>query len=361
MQTLFDDATKKRALLSSGLSMLLDNKRYIFWFWFLNLTLAEFGTAAFRRSAHALLDNSLYAARVEHGLPAAVVGEMLAHPAFGPMQSATMPAFYFSFLFFVATALFLPGVYQGYASAYRLPREDFFRACGRNLWRFIRLMIVAGIVMGIVAGLLFFINGAIGKKVAESTNELLPFELNVTGLAVIFLVMTMLRIWFDLAEADVVLNDQRAVRKSIAAAFRHTFRRRIRLLVSYVVVAIVAAIILAAGLWLWMRFVKPENVIGAFLIGQLTLFLLLIPRFWQRGMAVSYWQGNMLVPVVANQFVAATPSAVPLPTTAVPVETEPVAAPLTAGVPEITGAAPETPTGVESTSANPDSSKAEPQ
>ena len=72
------------------------------------------------------------------------------------------------------TALFLPGVFQGYASTYRLPREDFFRACGRNLWRFIRLMIIAGIVMGIVAGILFACNGAIVKKAGDSTYELLP-------------------------------------------------------------------------------------------------------------------------------------------------------------------------------------------
>ena len=51
--------------------------------------------------------------------------------------------------------------------------------------------------------------------------------------AVIFLIMTTLRIWFDLAEADIVLNDQRAVRKSIWSAFRQTFRRLGRLLASY--------------------------------------------------------------------------------------------------------------------------------
>ena len=47
-----------KGLLSSGLGMVMRNKRYILWFWLLNLTLAEFGTAAFRRSAHAILDHS---------------------------------------------------------------------------------------------------------------------------------------------------------------------------------------------------------------------------------------------------------------------------------------------------------------
>ena len=285
-------------LLSSGLEKVSHNKRYIFWFWLLNLTLAEFGTAAFRRSAHAILDRSLYAERLVKGFDLGVLRELLAKPEFGTLNSMTYPSLYFGFVFFLATALFLPGIFTGYASTYRLPREEFFRACGCNLWRFIRIMIIAGIIMGIIAGLLFWANSAIATKADQSTNEKLSFELEMAGLAVIFLVMTMLRIWFDLAEVDTVLNNQRAVRKSIASAFRHTFRSLARLLTSYVVVTIVAAIALLAGLWLWMRLVAPENVLGAFLIGQITLLLLLIPRFWQRGIAVSYWQQRMLEPIV---------------------------------------------------------------
>src|SRR5271166_1764320 len=313
-----------RGLLSSGFSMVMRNKRYIFWFWLLNLTLAEFGTAAFRQGAHAIMDHSLYANRLLPGLDMSVALDMLFRPDFGHMNSMTFPALYFSVLFFLATAIFLPGIFAGYASTYRLPREDFFRACGRNLWRFIRIMIVAGIVMGIVAGILFGINSAIVKKAGDSTSEKLPFELQMTGLAIIFLVMTVLRIWFDLAETDTVLNDQRAVRKSIGTAFRHTFRSLGRLLGSYVTSTIVAAILLVGGIWVWMKFVSPGSVIGAFVIAQIILFLLLIPRFWQRGIAVSYWQQRMLVPVVAappiepiRPLVPATPVAPPEPAPAI--------------------------------------------
>ena len=308
-----------KSLLSTGLGKVAHNKRYIVWFWLLNLTLAEFGTAAFRRSAHAILDNTLLAERLVKGFDVGVFGELLFKPEFGSLRAMTLPSFYFGFTFFLATALFMPGIFAGYASNYRLPREEFFRACGRNLWRFIRIMIVAAVVMGIVAGLLFAANGAFVKKADESTNEKLPFELQMTGLAVIFLIMTTLRIWFDLAEVDTVLNDQRAVRKSIAAAFRHTFRNLARLLGSYVVVTIIAAIVLIAGLWIWMKFVSPESVVGAFVLGQITLFLLLIPRFWQRGVAVAFWQQRMLAPVVVMPpLEAATTPAAPVPIAPVP-------------------------------------------
>jgi hypothetical protein len=329
MQTIFSDDGKHRNVLSSGLGMVASNKRYIFWFWLLSLVLAWSGTTSLRESAHSILDHSLYAGRLLHGFDLSVYIEMLLRPEFGTTPAHVSPAVYFAASFFLLTALFLPGVFLGFSSPYRLPREDFFRACGRNLWRFIRLMIIAGIVMGIVAAILFGLNAAIVKKAGDSTNELLPFETQMVGLVIIFLIMTTLRIWFDLAEADIVLNDQRAVCKSIAAGFRHTFHSLGRLLSTYVVATIVAAIILIGGLWIWKRFVAPENIVGAFVVVQVTLLLLLIPRFWQRGIAVSYWQQRMLAPV------AVTPPVVPTPAPEASQTTSPSAPAASAAPPPI--------------------------
>jgi len=234
------------------------------------------------------------------------------------MSAVTTPAIYFAFLFLLFTALCLPGVFQGYASTYRLPREDFFRACGRNLWRYVRLMIVAGIVMLIATIALFGLHGVLERKAGESTNELLLPEVRFAGLFVIFLIMTAFRIWFDLAEADVVLSDQRAVRKSIGTAFRHTFRSLVRLLTSYVVTTLVAAIILLGGIRAWMKFVAPEKWFAAFLLSQLILLLLLIPRFWQRGVAVSYWKQEMMAPVVAEPILPQPITRPPAPVVAAP-------------------------------------------
>ena len=310
-----------KGLLSSGLGMVLRNKRYIVWFYVLNLFLGLFGTVAFVNQAGTILDHSLHSERLLHGFSLTVLIDMFARPEFGPTIASRGPAMFFAVLFLVATTLFLPGVFLGYASTYRLPREDFFRACGRNLWRYIRLMIVAGIVMGIATGALFGLHGVLESKAAKSTNELLLPEVQFIGLFIIFLIMTVFRIWFDLAEADIVLNDQRAVRKSIATGLRHTFRGLGRLLGSYLLAAMVAAIVLVGGIWMWMKIVAPESVVGAFIVAQLILLLLLIPRFWQRGVAVSYWQQRMLVPVVVVEpvFPQPAPVAVAAPITPPPV------------------------------------------
>jgi hypothetical protein len=304
-----------RGLLNSGWARVSRNKRYVAWFYILNVVLAWFGAGAFNNQAHAILAHSLQADRLLHGFDVAVLLGMFTRPEFGPIEASRGPALHFALLFFFATVLFLPGVLQGYASTYRLPREDFFRACGRDLWRFIRLIIVAGIVMGAVAAALFGLHGVLERKAAESTNELLLFEVRIAGLAVIFLVMTALRIWFDLAQTDVVLSDQCAVRRSIGSGFRHTWRNLGRLLGSYVGTTIVAAIVLVAGLWGWMKFVPPASVGGAIFVSQLTLLLLLIPRFWQRGIAVSYYLENMVEPIAAEPF---TPSPITVPIVSAP-------------------------------------------
>jgi hypothetical protein len=325
--------TEKLVLWSSGLGMVARNKRYLVWFWLLNLTLAELGTASFRISAHAILDHSFAAGRLVHGFDLGTLGELFSRPEFGQLRAMSIPAFDFAFLFFLATAVFLPGVFLGYASPVRLPRDDFFRACGRNLWRFVRLLLISGIILSLVAGALLAVQAALVRKSGQSTNELLPIETRLICLALIFLVMTTLRIWFDLAEVDTVLNDQRAVRKSIWAGLRHTLRSWPRLLGGYLVAAIFAGLVLVAGLWVWKKLVVPESLLGAFLVGQIILFLSLIPRFWQRGMAVSYWQQKM-----APTRVAAVRPTPPEPFFPPPVEIEaPEPTPLPPPVP------PETP------------------
>jgi hypothetical protein len=291
-----------QSLLGGGLSRVRHNKRYIFWFYVLNVALAWFGAGAFNNQVHQILDHSLHADQLVNGFDLGVLYEMVGRPEFGPTLALAAPAMHFAFFFLLLTALFLPGVLQGYASTYRLPREDFFRTCGRNLWRFLRLMIVAGVAMGAVAAASLGIRSALLKAAEESTNELLPFYVSLATLLVIFLVMTVLRIWFDLAQTDVVLSDQPSVRRSIGAGFRHTWRSLGRLLGSYVVSTVVAMIVLVAGIWAWMRLVPPASVFGAAVVSQLTLLLMLIPRFWQRGVAVTYYLQNMVEPIGVQSF-----------------------------------------------------------
>ncbi|HXX27454.1 MAG TPA: hypothetical protein VEI99_03265, partial [Terriglobales bacterium] len=48
-------------------------------------------------------------------------------------------------------------------------------------------------------------------------------------------------------------------------------------------------LILLAGILLWHALVPPGNVLGAFLVSQAILLLLLASRFWQRAIAVAFY------------------------------------------------------------------------
>src|SRR5579864_2381232 len=252
----------RTSLVAAGAAIVRRNKRYIVWFYLLNLAFAHFGATAFSDAAHGILDHSLYAEKLLHGFSLGVFTEMLARPEFGTLPGATHPAMMLSVVFFFASLVFMPGVLLGYASDHRLPGDEFFRACGRNVWRFVRLFLFFTVIAGMVAGILF---GALNPLVAaadKTSYERLPFFVQLAGAVVILLVLTVLRIWFDLAQTDVVLRDQRAVRKSIASGFRRTRRNFGRLFASYVVIAVVALAILVAGILLWYAIVPPSSVLG---------------------------------------------------------------------------------------------------
>jgi hypothetical protein len=280
----------KTSLILASTRILSAGKRYILWFYLLNLAFAWLGAAAFSKSAHGILDHSLYADRVLHGLDLGVLEEMIERPEFGPRRSSEAPALIFALLFLLTSLLFMPGVLLGYSSDHRISREEFFRACGRNLGRFVRLAVVFALIAGIVTGIGFLLQGAGMNALDSSSQDDRRFALvEWLSLGWMFLFLTVIRIWFDLAQTDVVLR-QTAVPKSILWAFRAMLRNFFPLLGTYLLAAISAAVILLAGIFLWHLVVPPQSVVGAFLVSQVTLLLLLASRFWQRAIAVAFYQ-----------------------------------------------------------------------
>jgi CHASE2 domain-containing sensor protein len=116
----------------------------------------------------------------------------------------------------------------------------------------------------------------------------LPFFLRLGGAAITFVLLSWLRLWFDLARAQVVVRDQGAVRRALAATFRQPFRHPLRLLGAYVFIGLLGLGCLLAGIGVWHALVPPASVAGAFLVGQGTLFLGMACRFWQRALAVRH-------------------------------------------------------------------------
>ena len=318
--------TNNKNLLSAGLHIVNRHKRFIVWFWVLNLAIAWFGAIAFRQAITSTLDHSVLSGRLVHGFDVPVFIEMMSRPDTGSTEVPTKSSAHFGLVFFLVTLVFLPGVLENYTNEGRLSREEFFRACGRNLWRFIRASVLFAILAAVLSSVLFPAEEKLAKVAGNSTNELLTFYTEIACFAVIFLVMTCIRIAFDLGQIDAVFRDQRSVVRSVLRGFRFAFRNLLSLLSSYVVIAIIAAIILFVGVCIWHLAVPPSSILGAFLVSQLVLILLLWTRFWQRAVGAAFYLREMaVVPAgyVAPEPIAPT-TAVPAPVSGPPTEVPPV-------------------------------------
>lgn len=287
-----------KSLVPTGAGIAKGNLRYIVWFYLLNLLFAWFGASGVGTRAHNIMDHSAYSDKLLHGFDLAVWVELINRPDFGPTKSSTVPMMIFAVLFLLASLLFMPGVLLGYSSDHRISRDEFFRACGRNLWRFVRLFVLGAVIVGGVASGLYAAQDALATAADKTNYERLPFFTGVAGWVVIFLVLTVVRIWFDLAQTDVVLRDESAVRKSVAAGFRMARKNFARLFGTYVAISVVGLAILAGGIVLWNMIVPPASVLGAFLVSQVTMLLLLATRFWQRASVVAFYIGQLAEPVV---------------------------------------------------------------
>jgi hypothetical protein len=312
--------SEETGLLQTGLGVVQRNLRYVIWFWLLNLALAWFGTLSYRGQIQPILGNSLHADQLLHGFNPATYRELLAMPQSGSMGALTTPSYFLAGLFAVTTFLLMPGVLRQYTSEYRVSRDEFFRTCGRNLWRYVRLVLLYGVIAVPLIGILFGIRSALQDAAEKALNEMLPFWVGTAMLAVIFVAATTMRIWFDLAEVDVVVRDQNAVRKSVGAGFRYMRRYWGRLIGAYVGISILALIVLIGGIWLWHILVPPSSVLGALVIGQIMMLLWLGARFWQRAVAAVFYMREMLVVPSYAGFrgpetgPASVPGASPIPT-----------------------------------------------
>lgn len=283
---------RNSGILSTGLSILLRNKRFVVWFYLLNLVLSILGALALQSALSRVLDLSFYSQGLLHRFDVFVLLDLLGRPELAG-HGVARPHLYLTFVFVFLSVLFLPGVLDAFASERRLSREDFWATCGRNLWRFVRLFVWNLIIGGLVFAILSGINGALGKAADSSSNERLSFHVGLIGAATIFVVLTWIRLWFDLAQADIVIRDEGRVRKSLRYAAKYAAKTIGPLLGSYVAISILAVIILIGGLWFWEAVIPPASVLGAFLTGQLILMLWLAARFWQRACAVGFCLSRM--------------------------------------------------------------------
>src|SRR5438270_11650731 len=92
-----DAMNKKAGILSTGLRMVMRNKRYLGWFYVLNLLLSILGASALRSALGGALDTTLYSQKLLHGFDVFTFLGLISRPEFLG-HAVARPHLYFTFV-----------------------------------------------------------------------------------------------------------------------------------------------------------------------------------------------------------------------------------------------------------------------
>jgi len=286
--------------------------RVLAWAYAVNLLLAVVAGIPAALSVSEILDHSFEARRLVKGFDLGAFVALLMHPEVslgGPAAGSLLVS-----LVYLAFMLFLTGgMLHDFRQEQRLSIGEFCAACGAFFWRFARLFLFLLIVLvplGILYGLLA--DGA-GKLAANSPQEKLGFWLALGCTALALLLFVAIRLWFDVAQVRAVAEDERKIRCALRRSFRQTFPNFLPLLWFFLVTGVVACLGSAAAVWLWVKYIRPEDLAFSILLGQVIVLLWIATRLWLRACETLWYQRRFPPPVVFAEPPSAPPVTLEMP------------------------------------------------
>jgi len=267
---------------------LVSARRYLIALYLANLLLGWFATFGLSSRIGAVTGPSLYSARLVHGFDLGVLLELIDKPEIAPYAQVPL-ALVFSGLFVVCQLFLTGGILTQYLIFERVDRTHFYAACGDNFWKMVQLALVFVLTAGLTAGILHAIRAAIAIATENSANRQAAFALQCGMLLIEALALLWVRMWFDLAQIQLVATEERGIGRNIAYGFKSA-RGAGALYLAYVSLGILGLLLAGLGISLWWKAAPAPQVIVTALILQSTLACLLVLRWWQRALAADRYQ-----------------------------------------------------------------------
>jgi hypothetical protein len=293
---------ERRNIFLHGLSLTVRRFPALLWTYVFNLTLAFLFSISLNLQLSKLLNHSLAAQRLSSGFDLGPIAETFLHLHQGPMGDAGAVSGHASIpLFLIVYFLLVPGTLFCYQTSSPAHLGTLLKQGLLYFWRFVRITLLNLLVSGLILGPLFVLQGKWADNVDDHIVGRSAFLLILAGNIILFLVASILRLYFDLVEVYTVqlglhlrhavfgkeAKPDRRVRRALAPAWR-TLRSRfseVWPIFLFLTLLGFAAIILTARIS--MHMLAQPRVWPMFLLAQLGLFLMLLTRFWQRGAETS--------------------------------------------------------------------------
>lgn len=315
-------------LLGVGLGLVLRQQRFVWAMWAIGLVLAWASGVSLYARIDAVAGNSLLSDRLVHGMDIAVLTELLRQPEVH-LAAQNMSAVIASILFLVVYVFALGGILSDYLASRSLTRAQFFSACGLNFWPLLRLTAAFALVAGIAFAALNALRGVIDDAIEphSSSEGVIPA---LVTLAILMLIMAGFRLWFDVAELHLVSGvGKRSAWRAIISGARTTGRHFLRLYWLYLRISLAGLLAMAFVFILWVAYLPPAAIFGAWVLAQLISLCWLTSRLWQRSSECAWFAAEFPPPLPVEPVVAVAPPPEPigLPAPEPPPEPAPPIAP----------------------------------
>jgi len=303
--------SERRNIFLHGLWLTFRRFPAVLWAYLFNLGLALLFSVRLHSQLSSMMDHSLAAQRLIRGFDIGPIAESLGRLQQSPGGSAagnfsSIPLYLLIYFLLVPGTLFC---YQTKSPAFL---STLLHQGILHFWRFVRITLLTVIVSALILGPLFFLQAKWADHVDDHAVGRHAFFATLVGYVIIFLVASILRLYFDLVEVYTVQlglhlrrngKPDRRVRRALGPALR-TLRANFTQawpIFLFLTLLGAAAVILTARIS--MHMLAQPRVWPTFLLAQLGLFLLLFTRFWQRGAETSLALQNPIF----------TPSPLPIP------------------------------------------------
>ena len=313
---------RKRSILIHGLGITLRRLPALLWTYVFNLGLAILFSLGLHHSLSSILDHSFASQRLVHAFDLGTLGETIMHLHEGPSGGAAFSTAHTGIFTYLAIYfLLVPGTLFCYQTSTPARLGTLLQQGLLFFWRFIRITILTLIICGLILGGLGALQSRWATHVDNHSVGLHSFLARLAGIILIFLVASVLRLYFDLVEVYTVQLGQhlrpngkpdRRVRRTLGPALRTLRYNFGRAWGSFLFLALLGAAAVAFTGRIAMHTLAQPRVWPQFLLAQIGLFIMLLTRFWQRGAETSLsHQYPIIDPLrilpIANAPVAADP------------------------------------------------------
>jgi hypothetical protein len=288
---------ERRNIFLDGLSLTVRRLSAFLWTYAFNLLLALLFSIGLNRQLSTLMNHSLAAQRLSSGFDLGVLGETYLHLHEGPVGDAGTVVGHASIpLYLLIYFLLVPGTLFCYQTDAPARLSTLLHQGLLYFWRFVRITLLTLLISALILAPLFILQNKWADHVDEHIVGRSAFLYILAGNIILFLVASILRLYFDLVEVYTVqlgLNlrpngkPDRRVHRTLGPALRtlQTHFSQAWPIFLFLTLLGFAAVVLAARAS--MHMLAQPRVWPTFLLAQLGLFLMLFTRFWQRGMETS--------------------------------------------------------------------------